>query len=84
MEAAPEYRVKMLTGTTELKTWFEADLQPDGSVVLSGRSCRIDRRIDGSIMDVKFDSTGCTLTINGQTERESIFTRLRRRLWPNA
>lgn len=83
MEAKPEYRVEMLTGTSELKTWFEADLQPDGSVVLSGRSCRIDRRMDGSIRNVKFDNTGCTLKIHNRSERESVFTMLRRRLWPN-
>lgn len=54
---------EQFTGSVELKTWFEADMQPSGDWLLTGNSCAIHRRSDGSIRDVKFSKTGCTMTI---------------------
>ncbi|MFC7302262.1 hypothetical protein [Cognatiluteimonas weifangensis] len=68
--------VKMITGSVEMKTWFEADMQPSGDWLLSGNSCAIHRRADGSIRDVKFHKTGCNMTIPMGYSPPSFFDRL--------
>lgn len=55
--------VEQITGSVEIKTWFEADMLPSGDWQLRGKSCAIHRRRDGSIWDVKFSDTGILVTI---------------------
>lgn len=50
-------------GSVELKTWWEADIQPDMSVRLVGASCAIHRRRGNSIKRVEFSESGLVMTI---------------------
>ncbi len=68
--------VEQITGSVEMKTWFEADMQPSGDWLLTGNSCAIHRRMDGSIREVKFSKTGCTMTIPMDYSAPSFFDRL--------
>ncbi len=77
------FSVEKITGSVELKTWFEADMQPSGDWLLTGKSCAIHRRGDGSIRDVTFSATGCTITIPINYGTPSFFDRLLNRKRPN-
>lgn len=75
---------EQITGSVELKTWFEVEMQPSGDWLLEGKSCAIYRRMDGSVRDVTFSTTGCAMTIPMNYRAPGFFGRLFNRKHPNA